>query len=170
MHARVSKIISDGNEKHVVLKNQYCILRASIFFRCSFSLRGKGYFSWKVPLPSCSYPRKVLLMAVNKVCFDVFVVKRMPAWAVHPLTENKFWLFTLSYVMLSKVEASPGRVPYKTGAEVRWFVSTGMSRYQVTANACSLVATWYIAGAPYTNPRTSALFLFFLLNIMCFLL
>ena len=40
---------------------------------------------------------------------------------MHPLIENKFWLFTLSYVMLSEVEASPERVPCEMDAEVRWY-------------------------------------------------
>ena len=67
---------------------------------------------------------------MRKLFFDG--VNRAPkARGVHPLIENKFWLFTLSYVMLSEVEASPGRVScemdvegtgraptIKTGAEV----------------------------------------------------
>jgi hypothetical protein len=60
-HARVPKIISDGNEKHVVLKNQYCILRASIFFGALFLYEGRGTFHEKYPFPRAPIPEKFCL-------------------------------------------------------------------------------------------------------------
>ena len=69
-------------------------------------------------------------MACGETYVEHPLVKRAPkARVVHPLIENKFWLFTLSYVMLSVVEESPGRVPCEMGAEVRKFMYGVLAMY-----------------------------------------